>query len=113
MPPRPSKPKLMPPTRKTLVRYRLSEGDWWMIVRRQDGQCPICSEPLAGRKLAIDHAHVRRFKKMKPDERRRHVRGVLHSFCNRYVRGWLTLTRARAILLYLEAHEDRKRRENI
>jgi hypothetical protein len=98
-----------PPTRRTLSRYRLTEALWLQIVKRQAGLCPVCSQPLAGgRMLAIDHAHVKGFKRMKPEERRLHVRGVLHSFCNRYVRGWLTVTRARAILAYLEAHEARK-----
>ena len=101
--------QLRPPTKGTLHRYRLTEALWFQMVRRQAGLCPICSLPLAGgRKLVVDHAHVRGFKRMKPEERRKHVRGVLHSFCNRYVRGWLTLPRARAIVAYLEGHEARK-----
>ncbi len=44
---------------------------------------------------------------MAPADRRKHVRGVIHNYCNRFVRSWLTLPRARAIVAYLEAHERR------
>lgn len=97
------------PHPSTLKKYGLSVSDWAAILLRQGWTCPVCGEPLLGRKLVIDHAHVRRFKRMKAADKRRHVRGVLHSFCNRYVRGWLTRQRAAAILAYLDAHHNRSR----
>lgn len=117
MPPIPK--QLQVPKAGTLRQYGLTVKDWFDIVRRQGGVCPICEEPLVGRKLAVDHAHVRGFKRhrrlksgrrvrvMPREERVVHVRGVLHSYCNRFVRGWLTLKRARAILNYLTAHDER------
>ena len=45
---------------------------------------------------------------MPQSERAAHVRGVLHSFCNRFVRRWLTLERAASILKYLQDHERRR-----
>ncbi len=56
-------------------------------------------EKIAARAMAVEARN------REPEDRRKHVRGVLHSHCNRYVRAWLTLERARAILTYLEAHE--------
>ena len=96
-----------PPTNGTLRKYGLTIEAWRDICARQDWRCPVCAEPFGTRKLAIDHAHVRRYKKLRPEEKRRHVRGVLHSHCNRYVRGWLTLARATAILAYLTDYKRR------
>lgn len=119
------------PTAATLAKYGMTAADWWNMVRRQRWLCPVCNEPLGARKLAIDHEHVAGFKARKrrkskrkrngkraevrvrvmpPSERRKHVRGILHSYCNRFVRMWLTLERAERILAYLEEHERRSGR---
>lgn len=113
-----------PPTEATLRKYGLTVEDWWAMHALQRGICPICRDPFGDRALAIDHEHVRGFRARKkrrrkkgdgtikvrvmpPAERRRHVRGILHAWCNRFVRRWLTLDRARSIVAYLEAHELR------
>lgn len=120
------------PSLATLRKYGLDEPAWREICERQGWRCPICSEPFGDRLLAIDHEHVAGFKARKrrkgkkrgedgkrievrvrvmpPEERSRHVRGVLHSFCNRFVRRWLTIDRAQRILQYLEAHRERCRK---
>ena len=124
----------VPPTEATLRKYGLTADDWHEMARQQRGICPVCQEPFGDRKLAIDHEHVRGFRArkrrkgkkkrdgvrvdvrvrvMQPEERRRHVRGILHSWCNRFVRRWLTLCRARSIVAYLEAHEQRRKMEII
>lgn len=121
-PSRSARPK--PPSLGTLRRYGLTPGEWVAICERQSWLCPVCRSPLGCRPLAVDHVHVKGFKARKwvrnrttgkrtrvrtmpQEERKRHVRGVLHNFCNRYVRAWLTLDRARAILEYLEQHATR------
>lgn len=118
-----------PPSTKTLRSYGLDEEQWRALCVRQQWICPVCQKPFGDRKLVIDHEHVRGFKArkrrkskkkikgqkidvvlrvMSPKERSRHVRGVLHSYCNRFVRHWLTLDRARSIVSYLEDFEARK-----
>lgn len=118
-----------PPSTDTLRRYGLTAADWLAICRRQGYVCPVCLKPFGDRKLVTDHDHVagfrarkrRRAKKAKggvrkvitvrvmtPDERRRHVRGVLHAYCNGLVRRWLTLERAESIVAYLKAHRTRR-----
>ena len=120
--------KVKPPTLATLKNYGLSLREWLDIASRQGGLCPICNEPFGNRKLAIDHEHVRgwrarkhkkgksgkrvRVRVMAPAERKLHVRGILHSFCNRMVRKWLTLEMALAIAKYLEAHNKRLEEQN-
>lgn len=111
------------PTAGTLAKYGLTADDWLALCQRQGNCCPVCGEEFGDRPLAIDHEHVRGFKARKvrsrkgrrfkvrvmaPAERRRHVRGVLHSYCNRFVRRWLTLPRAVAIVAYLQEHERRR-----
>lgn len=118
-----------PPTKATLRKYGLDLADWREMCRRQFWTCPICCQPFSDRKLAIDHEHVKGFRArkrrkgkrkrngvradvrvrvMRPEERREFVRGILHAWCNRFVRKWLTLPRARSIVAYLEAFEARR-----
>lgn len=118
-----------PPTLTTLRKYGLTVEDWKRFCFLQQCICPVCLQPFGGRKLVIDHEHVAGFKARKrrkgkrkvggkrqdvrvrvmlPSERRKHVRGILHAWCNGWVRSWLTLERTRSILLYLEAHKARK-----
>ena len=99
------------------------------MCERQDYICPICQKPFEDRPLVVDHEHVKGFRARKrrkgkkkvggkrvdvrvrvmtPEQRLPHVRGILHSYCNRFVRSWLTLPRAKSIVSYLEAHERRR-----
>ncbi len=111
-----------PPLSKTLASYGLIEADWVRMCRACNNTCVVCGKPFDGRPLVIDHVHVKGFKARKKKkakkgghtikvrvmaqaERRKYVRGVIHNYCNRFVRGWLTLDRAKAIVAYLEAYE--------
>lgn len=119
----PAAPKL-----KTLKKYGLTEADWVAMCESCDHTCVVCGKPFEDRPLVVDHEHVKGFKatklrkakqkkpgaterhtirvrQMSPADRRKFVRGVIHNYCNRFVRSWLTLPRARAIVAYLEAYE--------
>lgn len=116
------------PSLKTLKKYGLTEADWVAMCKACGDTCVVCGKPFEDRPLVIDHEHVKGFKatklrkakkkkagaterhtirvrKMTPADRRKYVRGVIHNYCNRFVRSWLTLPRARAIVAYLEAYE--------
>ena len=111
------------PSQGTLTKYGLTRDDWLAMCKACDYTCVVCGKPFGDRPVVVDHEHVKGFKAhkkrkarkgnrtikvrvMAPDERRKYVRGVLHSFCNRFVRKWLTLERARAIVAYLEQFEQ-------
>lgn len=114
------------PSVATLRRYGLSVDDWWDMARRQNITCPVCQQSFGDRLLVVDHEHVKgwraRKRKLKsgrrraakdqrvmtPEQRRQHVRGILHAWCNGYVRAWLTLERAESIVRYLREHERRR-----
>lgn len=118
-----------PPTLVTLRRYGMEVADWYAICDRQRDKrtgeftCPICTNPFGDRRLVIDHEHVKGFKARKVrqrdgrqfkvrvmavEERRQHVRGIVHAWCNGWIRSWLTLERTESILNYLRAHESRR-----
>lgn len=111
-----------PPSRATLAKYGLTEAEWLGMCAACDNTCVVCGKPFDDRPLVIDHEHVKGFKArkkrkakkgghtikvrvMSQAERRKYVRGVIHNYCNRFVRSWLTLDRAKAIVKYLEAFE--------
>ncbi len=107
-----------PPSAGTLAKYGLTAAEWWSMCVVQDFACPVCGQPFGDRPLVIDHEHVkgwrarktrggRKVRVMDPRERRKYVRGVLHSFCNRYVRRWLTLEFVHRVGPYLEAYRAR------
>lgn len=111
------------PQLATLRKYGLNLEDWFDLCDACAYTCVVCGKPFEDRPVVIDHEHVKGFKARKkrkkngrtvkvrvmgPAERRKYVRGVIHSFCNRYVRSWLTLSRARAIVSYLEAFEHNR-----
>lgn len=121
-----------PPTIGTLRSYGLTEADWVRLCEACDCTCVVCGKPFGDRPLAIDHEHVKGFRATKrvkakqkrkgakerhtikvrvmpQEERRRYVRGVIHNFCNRFIRRWLTLDRAEAIVRYLRAFEQSRK----
>ncbi len=129
MPAAPPKPRAStmghPPTRSTLSKYGMTAAEWLAMCDECGNTCVVCGKPFEDRPLVIDHEHVKGFKARKKKkakkgghtikvrvmtaaDRRKHVRGIIHHFCNRFVRSWLTLDRARAIVKYLEAHEGRR-----
>ena len=115
-----------PPSLGTLRSYGLTADEWLEMARRQDYACPVCQKPFGDRKLVVDHEHVagwrarkgklksgkRRAAKdqrvMTPDQRKVYVRGLLHAWCNGYVRAWLTLERAESIVAYLKRYHESK-----
>lgn len=102
-------PAVRPPTPATLARYGLAEAEWLTILAGQGGVCAICRRvPRTGR-FVIDHEHVPGWKEMSPYLRRRHVRGLLCSFCNSHCVGrFMTLPKAGEVLKYLTAYHGRK-----
>lgn len=118
-----------PPRPETLANYGLTADDWRRLCRECKCICFVCGKPFGDRPLVVDHQHVKGFRATKkvrytgkrkghkrvrvmpPEERRKYVRGVLHNYCNRFVRRWLTLERAEAIVLYLRKYHASCRQE--
>jgi hypothetical protein len=90
------------PSKATLRRYGLSEDEWRALLNEQDGCCFVCRRvPTTGR-LCIDHEHVRGWKKMPPERRKRYVRGLLCWVCNHYYVGrGISVEKASNVVGYL------------
>lgn len=100
----------MTPSKATLKKYGLSEPEWNDILQSQGGVCPICKKvPTTGR-WVTDHFHVKGFKKMSPEEKKKHVRGVCCTHCNRfYLAKGMTIEKAKNMVIYLTTHEGKRK----
>ena len=86
-----------------------------MLLKSQGGVCPICGKVPSPAKssglvrFVIDHEHVRGWKNMPPEERRKYVRGLTYWFCNSsYLGRSINILKARGVLAYLIAYEARR-----
>ena len=67
--------------------YGVTEQEYQMLLRLQQGVCWICHRPPKARRLSVDHRHTKGERKLPTEQRRKliraNVRGLLCSFCNR------------------------------
>ena len=104
--------KAKTPKYSTLKRYGLTSKEWEAMLESQGGTCGVCRKiPESGR-LCTDHEHVKNWKRMPPEERKRYCRGVLCFQCNhQHLRRGMTLIKAEALVEYLRRYEGRKGNE--
>lgn len=97
------------PTPATLKKYGLTLIEWLEILNRQGSVCAVChKEPTSGR-LNIDHEHVKGWKKMLPEERKKHVRGLACYICNnRILTKGITPEKLESAAKYLRNYEENK-----
>jgi hypothetical protein len=99
------------PSPVTLKKYGLSEEDYIDLYNKHDGACHVClvKPKNSTRALAIEHEHVLGFKKMLPEEKKNHVRGLADWICNyRILTRGVTLERLKNAVRYLEEYEQNK-----
>jgi hypothetical protein len=96
------------PSKATLRKYGLDAQSWLAILESQGHVCAICKQvPKTGR-FVTDHAHVKGWKKMKPEKRRTYVRGLCCWWCNKnYIGRSITVAKATNVVLYLQRFEAR------
>lgn len=100
------------PTRATLKRYGLSLEEWERIANSQGRVCAICGGlPKSGSGiLHIDHFHLKGWKKLKPNERKKEVRGLCCYRCNsQFLRRGLTAELSMKVSDYLNKFEKKKK----
>lgn len=88
--------------------YGISEREYNKWLRTQGGVCAICKGKAKTRKLAVDHEHIKGYKKLTQSDKKRYVRGIVCFPCNWIMlsRG-VTLEKARGLVRYLEDYERR------
>lgn len=94
------------PSKQTTAKYGLTVDEWVAILKNQGDVCYICKRLPDNLTLCVDHAHLPNFKKLPPNIRKLHVRGILCHYCNfRLLPKGLTVEKSRNITQYLEAFE--------
>jgi hypothetical protein len=97
------------PQKSTLKKYGLNAKEWLSILNAQGGVCAICKRVSKTGRLVTDHEHVKDWKKLAPEHRKLYVRGQLCWFCNHYYCSRaITVEKAKAVVAYLEAYEERR-----
>jgi hypothetical protein len=103
-----------PPAARTLATYGLTQDEWIALLKEQGWVCPICQlgndRPRSGKQALwnTDHEHVPGWAKLPPEERKRHVRGVLCYHCNhRKVSNHRDPDEVQRIADYLRRHRER------
>ena len=95
-----------PPSPRTLAGYGMTPAEWLAVVDRQGNRCPICLRHDV--ELVTDHVHIRGFRKLPADQRRRYVRGCPCRHCNlRLIPQRGTADEIQRVAEYLRAHEQR------
>ena len=99
---------LKQPSKQTVKKYGLSLKEWNDIADSQNHVCFICNQLPKSRILCVDHVHVKKFKKMPPEEKKKWVRGLLCRYCNlRVASKAINLEKAKKLVVYLQAFEDK------
>ena len=100
-------------SQNVLDKYGLTLAEWKDIWNRQGKKCPICKkEPKTGTPIEfnVDHAHVKGWKKLPPEERKLYVRGIVCNWCNRsYISKAISVIKAKNIIEYLTDFENRRK----
>jgi hypothetical protein len=96
------------PKQITLDKYGLSLAEYRRMKKQQKKLCPICEKIPKDEKFRVDHDHVKGWAKLPPEERKKHVRGLVCFFCNRYyLAKAITIRKAENVAKYLRKHEAR------
>jgi hypothetical protein len=67
---------------KTLAKYGLTAQDFKIMLYNQGGVCGICKKESTSGRLNVDHEHIKGWKKLPPEERKKYCRGLLCYICN-------------------------------
>lgn len=96
------------PRQVTMDKYGYDEALYLEKLEKQNYKCPICGKTPSTGKFVIDHEHVKNYKKLPPELRRKHVRGILCYFCNRfYMAKAMTTEKAKNVIEYLGRYQAR------
>lgn len=62
--------------------YGITLAEWQQKFSDQGGVCWICKTMPKSQVLCLDHIHIKGFKTMGPEEKRKYCRGLLCYMCN-------------------------------
>ena len=68
--------------------YGLTLEEWKQKFKEQAGVCWICKTLPPIGTLCVDHIHQLGFKKMRPEDKKKYIRGLLCYMCNTGLKGF-------------------------
>lgn len=99
------------PTQATLRKYGLTALDWLTMLEEQSWVCPIMGVTPSTGRFVIDHEHVKGWKNMRPEDRKKYVRGLVSWYANHaYLGRGISVERAANVLSFLQRYEMRRPR---
>src|SRR3972149_8874044 len=97
------------PTNVTLKKYGLSLDEWQALYDKYNGACHVCYQKPSTGRLNVEHEHVKGWRKMKPEERKKYIRGLACYICNhRLLTRGVTIEKLLNAAKYLRDYEERK-----
>lgn len=97
------------PSKVTLAKYGLTESEWLKILADQGNVCAVCGKAPPSGRWVTDHEHIKNWKKLPPEERKKYVRGILDWTCNFYYCGrGITIEKSKGVTRYLEAYAAKR-----
>lgn len=74
--------KLKAKASRLYTTYGITLDDWSRLLQEQNGVCAVCKTLPGKGILCVDHIHVKGFKFMITEEKKKHVRGLVCFMCN-------------------------------
>jgi hypothetical protein len=96
------------PSKATLDKYGLSSQEWESILHSQGDVCAICKKESKTGRYVTDHPHVKGYKKLPPEQRKKFVRGILCWWDNKQIVGrGVTIEKLQNAIDYLKKAEEK------
>ncbi len=76
------KTKRLAANNRLLKNYGITITDYDKMLKAQDGVCFICGKAPVNVRLCVDHRHVKGYKLMSNEDKKKEVRGLLCFMCN-------------------------------
>ncbi len=68
--------------------YGITLEEWEKLLKEQNGVCAVCKDLPGKGILCVDHVHIKGFKKMEPEDKKKYVRGLCCFLCNTGFKGF-------------------------
>lgn len=74
--------KMSPRAKRLWNLYGITLDTYSTLLKKQKNVCDICKKLPKSGVLCVDHRHVKNYKKLKPEDKFKEVRGLLCFMCN-------------------------------
>jgi hypothetical protein len=68
--------------KRLMLNYGITLFDWQDMYENQERVCWICKAMPKNNVLCVDHIHIKGYKKLLPEEKKKYVRALLCFQCN-------------------------------